>query len=131
MKKRIALILASLLLGTSLCVMPVSADSYDVDNTYDITGYDENTSSKCVIVYPNNTNSTRVIGSSEYGFRYSKLLIFDKNGTLIEAGGDLLANENGVYGSPQLTVKIPAGGFMVAYNSGAPAGLSKCYTTAM
>lgn len=131
MKKRIALILASLMLGTSLCVMPVSADSYDVDNTYDITGYDENTSSKCVIVYPNNTNSTRVIGSNEYGFRYSKLLIFDKNGTLIEAGGDLLANENGVYGSPQLTVKIPAGGFMVAYNSGAPAGLSKCYTTAM
>ena len=82
MKKRIALILASLLLGTSLCVMPVSADSYDVDNTYDITGYDENTSSKCVIVYPNNTNTTRVIGSSEYGFRNSKLLIFDKNGTM-------------------------------------------------
>lgn len=131
MKKKLAFILTSVLLGTSLCAIPVSAESYDVDETYTITGYDEKTSSGCVIVYPNNTNSTRVIGSSEYNFRYSKILIFDKNGTLIEAGGDLLANENGVYGSPQLTVKVPAGGFLVAFNSGAPAGLTSCYNTAM
>ncbi len=131
MKKKLAFILASVLLGTTLCAFPVMAESYDVDNTYTITGYDEKTSSGCVIVYPNNTNSTRVIGSSEYNFRYSKVLIFDKNGALIEAGGDLLANENGINGSPQLTVKVPAGGFLVAYNSGAPAGLSKCFETAM
>lgn len=131
MKKKLAFILATVLLGASVCAFPVSAESYDVDFTCNITGYDQKTSSGCVVVYPNNTTSTRVIGSSEYAFRYAKLLIFDKNGVLIEAGGDLLANENGVYGSPQLTVKIPAGGFMVAYTSGAPSGLSQCYTTAM
>ncbi len=131
MKKKIAILLTSVLLGTSLCALSVSAESYDVDNTYTITGYDEKTSSGCVVVYPNNTDSTRVIGSSEYNFRYSKILIFDKNGTLIEAGGDLLANENGVNGSPQLTVKVPAGGFLVAFNSGAPAGLTQCYNTVM
>ncbi|MBR2915966.1 MAG: hypothetical protein IKC06_09255 [Clostridia bacterium] len=133
MKKKIAIFLASVLMGTSLCAMGAFADNkkYDVDKTYEITGYDKKTSSGGVFVYPNNTDKTRVIGSSEYNFRYSKVLIFDKNGVLIEAGGDLLANENGVNGSPQLTVKVPAGGFLVAFNSGAPAGLTQCYNTVM
>ena len=133
MKKKMAILLASLLLGTSLCTMGVFAanEKYDVDQTYTITGFDVKTASGGVFVYPNDTDETRVIGSNEYNFRYSKVLIFDKNGVLIEAGGDLLANENGVNGSPQLTVKVPAGGFLVAYNSGAPKGLSDCYTTAM
>ena len=133
MKKKIAILLASVLLGTSLCAVGAFADNkkYDVDKTYEITGYDKKTSSGGVFVYPNNTDKTRVIGSSEYNFRYSKVLIFDKNGVLIEAGGDLLANENGVNGSPQLTVKVPAGGFLVAFNSGAPAGLTQCYNTVM
>lgn len=131
MKKKLAFVLASVLLGTALCAFPVSAESYDVDNTYDITGFDVTTSAGGVFVYPNDTDEVRVIGSSEYNFRYSKVLIFDKSGFLIEAGGDLLANENGVNGSPQLTVKVPAGGFLVAYNSGAPVGLSKCFETAM
>ncbi len=133
MKKKIAILLASVLLGTSLCTMGAFAENktYDVDKTYEITGYDQKTSSGGVFVYPNDTNKTRVIGSSEYNFRYSKILIFDKDGVLIEAGGDLLANENGVNGSPQLTVKVPAGGFLVAFNSGAPAGLTQCYNTVM
>ncbi len=133
MKKKLAILLTSVLLGTSLCAVGASAENkkYDVDETYAITGYDVKTSSGGVFVYPNNTDKIRVIGSSEYNFRYSKVLIFDKDGVLIEAGGDLLANENGVNGSPQLTVKVPAGGFLVAYNSGAPAGLAKCFDTAM
>lgn len=133
MKKKLAILITSVLLGTSICAVGASAENekYDVDETYTITGYDVKISSGGVFVYPNNTDETRVIGSSEYNFRYSKVLIFDKDGVLIEAGGDLLANENGVNGSPQLTVKVPAGGFLVAYNSGAPAGLSKCLDTAM
>ncbi len=133
MKKKIAILLASVLLGASICTVGAHADNekYDVDETYTITGYDTKTSSGGVFVYPNNTDEVRVIGSSEYNFRYSKILIFDKDGVLIEAGGDLLANENGVNGSPQLTVKVPAGGFLVAFNSGAPAGLTKCFNTAM
>ncbi|MBO7738328.1 MAG: hypothetical protein J6S77_06435, partial [Clostridia bacterium] len=101
MKKKIAILLASILLGTSLCTMGALAENetYDVDKTYEITGYDLKTSSGGVFVYPNDTNKTRVIGSSEYNFRYSKILIFNKDGVLIEAGGDLLANENGVNGS--------------------------------
>jgi len=132
-KKKLAILLASVLLGTSLCTMGVFAanEKYDVDETYSVTGEDVKTSSGGVFVYPNNIDETRVIGSSEYNFRYSKVLIFDKDGVLIEAGGDLLANENGVNGSPQLTVKVPAGGFLVAYNSGAPKGLSDCFNTAM
>ena len=133
MKKKIAILLTSVLLGTSLCTMGAFAENktYDVDKTYEITGYDQKTSSGGVFVYPNDTNKTRVIGSSEYNFRYSKILIFNKDGVLIEAGGDLLANENGVNGSPQLTVKVPAGGFLVAFNGGAPAGLTQCYNTVM
>lgn len=133
MKKKLAILLASVLLGTSLCAVGGYAETekYDVDQTYSITGFDVTTASGGVFVYPNDTDETRIIGSSEYNFRYSKVLIFDKNGVLIEAGGDLLANENGVNGSPQLTVKVPAGGFLVAYNSGAPKGLSDCFNTAM
>ncbi len=133
MKKKLAILLASVLLGTSLCTVGVFAadEKYDVDETYSVTGVDVKTSSGGVFVYPNNTDEVRVIGASEYNFRYAKVLIFDKDGVLIEAGGELLANENGVNGSPQLTVKVPAGGFLVAYTSGAPSGLSKCFTTAM
>ena len=80
MKKKIAILLTSVLLGTSLCTMGAFAENktYDVDKTYEITGYDQKTSSGGVFVYPNDTNKTRVIGSSEYNFRYSKILIFNK-----------------------------------------------------
>lgn len=131
MKKKIAAFLASVLLGTSLLTFGASAENYDVDNTYDIDGFDIKTVSGGIVVYTNDTDDTRVITAEEYGFRYAKLLIFNKDGVLIEAGGDLVANENGVNGSPQLTVNIPAGGFMAAYTSGAPSGLSKCFETAM
>ena len=82
------------------------------------------------ILYPNDTDSVRIIKADDYNFRYSKLMIFNKDGLLIEAGGDLVANTDGTYGSCQTYVNIPAGGFMIAFSSGT-AGVRDFFNAAM
>lgn len=131
MKKAfLAILTAALLLSAVGAVFPLAA-SADHSEVYDVSGVDVTTTASGVFVYPNEGDTVRVIGASEYHFRYATLLIFDKDGWLIEAGANLLANENGVNGSPQLAVSVPAGGFLVAFGSSAPAGLKQCYQTAM
>ncbi|MBQ9847728.1 MAG: discoidin domain-containing protein [Clostridia bacterium] len=131
MNKKITAVISAMLLSFMLGAQAVpSVLAADNSETFDISGFDV-AATGGITVYPNNSSSERVIGASEYGFRNSKLMVFDKKGKLIEAGGELLANENGVNGSPQLTVKIPAGGFLVAFGGSAPQGLRNCFNTAM
>ena len=54
------------------------------------------------------------------------MLIFDGDGRLYEAGGELLANTDGRNGSPQISVTIPSGGFLVAFGPQADARLHAC-----
>lgn len=129
MKKTfISLLVLALLAPTFATLMPMAA-SYDHENTYTIKDFDAKAGGG-VTLYPNDTNETRVIRAEDYGFRYSKLMIFNKDGLLIEAGGDLVANPDGTNGSCQSFVSIPAGGFMIAFPSGTQ-GLQTCFTTAM
>lgn len=102
----------------------------DVSFTLTVNGIDTNISNSSVVVFPNNTSEPRFIPSENYNFRNASLMIFNKNGKLIEAGGQLLANTDGKNGSPQLKVKIPAGGFMVGFGASSNKDLLQCYSTA-
>lgn len=129
MKKTfISLLLLALLAPTFASLMPVAA-SYDHEDTYALKAIDTTTGGG-IILYPNDSNNTRVIKADDYNFRYSKLMIFDKDGLLIEAGGDLVANADGTFGSCQTYVSIPPKGFMIAFPSGTK-GLQACFSTAM
>ncbi len=129
MKKMfLSLLLLAMLAPSFAALMPVAA-TYDHEDTYTIKDFDTTTGGG-IIVYPNDTNNTRVIKAEDYNFRYSKLMIFNKDGLLIEAGGDLVANTDGTYGSAQTIVNIPPKGFMVAFSSGTK-GLSDCFNAAM
>ena len=134
MKKKLSLLIAVLMLGTVLCTTAVNAKEYEVNETYEIAGKDVAPISGKITIYPNDTNATRILSADEYGskcFRWSKLMVFDSEGALIEAGGELLANEDGTFGSPQLSVKVPAGGFLIAFDGSGPKTLSAAFEVAM
>ncbi len=133
-KKLIALaVITALLSSLLITAVPFSISAYDNSNTYTITGFDttppESTHGN-IYVYPNTDTATRIIKASDYSLRYSKLLIFNSSGKLIEAGENIYPNSDTVTGSPQLTINVPAGGFMVAFGTNAT-GLLNCYNTAM
>lgn len=127
MLKKIVSFVASLVLGASMCVCPGFADgekNYDFDDTMDIAGFDTKVTAG-IYVYPNNTESPRVISADEYGFNTTQLMVFNKDGRLIECGANIFV------GGPQISVAVPAGGFLVALSYGSPKAALKCYSTAM
>ncbi len=128
MKNSILFLLTAALLTPVLGAVAPIAETYDHTVTVDINDFDVKASAGAgVIVYPNDSDSPRVLRSSEYEFRYTKLMIFDKDGVLIEAGGDLVPDD----GSPQLSATVPPRGFLVAYGSAAPQTLRTCFQVAM
>lgn len=131
--KRFLSVLLALITVLSLPITLLSAyaKDYDKHEEIKINGFDAKTNTGAVIVYPNKTDSVRKIMADEFNFRYSKILIFNKDGLLIEAGGDMFVNSAALSGSIQQQIYIPAGGFAVAFTpSGAPA-LKNCFDTAM
>ena len=127
MKKSVLRIIALFtLLGSLGTVLPISASAAGYDNTFevDINGFDCKTDGGSVFVYPNNTDSIRRIMANDFGFRYTKLMVFDKDGFLIEAGGEIYENSATVTGAPQISVSVPAGGFLVAFKT----NVSKLFT---
>ena len=122
---------ALLTLATLTAALPVTASAYDNSVEFDISGFDCKTDSGSIFVYPNDGNEVRAIKADEFNFRYTKIMIFDREGMLIEAGGDLYANSTTVTGSPQEYIYVPAGGFAVAFKPGAVPNLKKCFDTAM
>ena len=120
-KKVFSLALMTAMLATAVIgAVPASAKTYDNTFTVTINGTNCSTLSNNVVLYTNDTDTVRVIKSTDYradNFRYSKIMIFNKDGRLIEAGGDL-THVDGVNGSAQEYINIPAGGFAVAFNPG-------------
>ena len=134
-KKLLALVLVTALLSSLfITAIPMSVSAaYDNSNTYTITGFDTTPPSSAhssIYVYPNTGLSARVIKASDYTLESSKLFIFNADGKLIEAGENIYPNSDTVTGSPQLTINVPAGGFMVAFGANA-SDLVNCYNTAM
>ncbi len=134
-KKLLSLALMTTMLATvAIGALPATAESYDNTLTLTINGTDCSTEGKNIVLYPNDSDSVRAIKGNQYrenNFRQSKIMIFDKNGFLIEAGGDLYNNSSSVTGSPQEYIYIPAGGFAVVFNPYSVSNLFKCFNTAM
>ncbi len=124
-----------MLLALSLTASPMPAPAAEdagdgTSFTLVLDGADIDVTSAAAVVYPNPGGSPRVIPSEAFGFRNASLLIFGSDNRLIEAGGQLLSNTDGRNGSPQLSVTIPAGGFLIAFGPQADARLKACYDTA-
>ena len=67
-----------------------------------------------IVVYTAEDGAKK-LPSMQYHFRSAQILVFDSEGTLIEAGGGLLEEK----GCCQENVIVPRGGFMVAFDSNA------------
>lgn len=96
-----------------------------------ITDYECAASQRGVTVYQNNTNTVREVFADEENFRHTKLMVFGPEGRLYEIGGDLLANKDGTNGSPQISVKIPSGGFLVSFGAKADPAIWRCFRAGM
>ncbi len=126
MKKLLLNLMALLLIASTLCtVIPLSASAEEeFDNVFEIeiNGFDCSTEPGRVSVYPNDSDTVRYVKSYDYGANNlsgRRIFVFNAEGRLLEIGDNL--QDNG----PQLGVKIPAGGFMIACRTGSK--LDKCY----
>lgn len=126
MKKLLLKLMALLIIAASLCTMVpfVASAEEEFDNVFvvEINGFDCSTETGRVIVYPNDSDTVRYVKSNDYGANNlsgRRIFVFNAEGRLLEIGDNL--QDNG----PQLSVKIPAGGFMIACRTGSK--LDKCY----
>lgn len=65
--------------------------------------------------------------TGEWGLRYAALFVFDATGLLTEIGGYLLTNEEASNGSTQDRIRVPAGGFAVAFGDDGDPWLFDCW----
>ena len=106
-------------------VTNVSAKTYAHNVTCEVKGVDCTTGEAGgLAVYPAGSTARRLY-SKEYKFRNSYLMVFNKEGRLAELGANLL-EENGV----QLSVVIPAGGFLIAFPYSGYTDLYQAFTVA-
>ncbi len=126
-KKILSLFIAVLLAIPFAAFGTIGANAKSWENHYTVSvnGFDCSTSSGGVFVYPNTGSSEKSIDATTYGFNSTSLLVFDKDGMLIEAGGNIYIDQNNFYGAPQRSVKVPAGGFLIAYTSNTTLGKVK------
>ena len=68
-----------------------------------------------IYLFTNKTDSELRIASDSYDFKSLKIMTFDKNGSIIECGGNVQINSPAVNGSAQRAVVIENHGFMVAF----------------
>ena len=129
MKRVLKILLSTLLMSAMLAsALPaVSAKGYDNTIEVKISGIDTKTDNGYFFVYPNKTDSVRRIKADEYNFRNVKIFVFDKDGKMIEAGENMIANSATQSGSIQEYLSIPAGGFAFAFKSGGSPELTRCY----
>ncbi len=130
MKRILKILLLTLLMSAMLAsALPaVSAKGYDNTIEVKISGIDTKTDDGYFFVYPNKTDSVRKIKADEYNFRNVKIFVFDKDGKMIEAGENMIANSATQSGSIQEYLSIPAGGFALAFKSGGSPELTRCYS---
>lgn len=124
MKKLLILILALILF---LSCIPFTTLAATEKYSAIVDAVDTDVGSKKIIVFPNEYDDVRTIAAGKYGFRNAYLMVFDKNGQMIEVGKNLIDGE----GSPQLSVKIPAGGFLVALGQSVSGDAKKVFDLAM
>ncbi|MBQ0092593.1 MAG: hypothetical protein KBS45_04630, partial [Clostridiales bacterium] len=112
MKKALSLLLTLALLAGAFCtVVPMTASASAVSFTV-TAGTVDAAFTGGVAVYTNTGSSDKKFPSLTYHFYKASLLVFAKDGRLIEAGGNLIEEKYCV----QENLVVPAGGFAVAYS---------------
>lgn len=76
-------------------------------------------------------DAARIFCAKEYNLIDADILVFGQDGRLQEAGGHLYTNPDGKLGSPQLTLRVPAHGFAVAFGKDADRELFDCHAFAL
>lgn len=107
--KRILILLVILALFTGIIQIPTAAEENMV---FDIEDFNTPLKSGKIVVLEGG-ESGRTFKSADFNLRYAYILTFDKEGKLIEGGANLLSDSS----SPQLAIKVPAGGFAVVFDS--------------
>ncbi len=130
MKKLFKILLAGVVICSMIlsAIPAVSAKTYDNTVEVKISGVDTKTDNGYFFLYPNKTDSVRKIKADEYNFRYTKIFVFDKDGKMIEAGENMIANSATQSGSIQEYLSIPAGGFAFAFKGAGSPELKSCYS---
>ncbi|MBO4366217.1 MAG: hypothetical protein J5843_01035 [Clostridia bacterium] len=93
--------------------------------SWDVKGAECPTTAADGLVVYQAGKEARKLYSKDYKFRNSYLMVFDSDGRLAEIGSHLL-EENGV----QLSVTVPAGGFMIAFPYAGYIDLYQAFTVA-
>lgn len=128
MKKVFAFLLCfTFLLAASVIRYPAEAAGkpYTHNLTWDVKGKDCTTTAAGGLAVYTAGSGPRKLYSKEYKFRNSYLMVFNKDGRLEEIGSNLL-EEDGV----QLSVTVPAGGFLVAFPYSGYSDLYEAFVTA-
>ena len=129
---------ASLSMAFILMLLPFAAltsaaneseKMFDNVKSFDIVAFDTKVDGKGVYVYTNDGNTDKILLTKDYNFGNTNIFIFDSDGMMFEAGGGLYSNVDERLGSPQLSVTVPAGGFIVAYDG--VGGLNTLYRAVM
>jgi len=134
-KRTVAITVLSALLmsGFALAIPQTASAAYDNNYTFTINGTNTtppSSSHSNVYLYTNTTNSVKTITWNTYDFRNSKLMIFNSQGRIVECGGNITSEANPITGAAQLTLTVPANGFMIAFGQN-NTNLMKAYDVAM
>lgn len=131
--KLAALSMAFLMMLSPFAALTASADepekTFENVKSFDIEAFDTKVDGKGVYVYTNDGDNDKTLLTKDYNFGSTNIFIFDSDGMMFEAGGGLYSNVDERLGSPQLSVSVPAGGFIVAYDG--VSGLNTLYRTVM
>ena len=99
MKKALSAFLSLLLLAFVFPSPPASAAD-GVSFTLTVDALEADAASGRVTAYLSDADAPRVIPAERFNFRNASLLIFDADGRLVEAGGNLVPDTDGTNGSP-------------------------------
>ncbi len=129
-KRLAALALAAALI---ICALPFSVGAEEehktdmVEFTLDINGWEKVPTSRQITVFENDSDETRTVRTDKYNFMSSRVMVFNADGLMTEAGENLYGNKDGTFGSPQTEVFIPPHGFMVVFGGAASVKIHRVY----
>ena len=97
-KRLAALALAAALL---ICALPFSVGAEEehktdmVEFTLDINGWEKVPTSRQITVFENDSDETRTVRTDKYNFMSSRVMVFNADGLMTEAGENLYGNKDG------------------------------------
>ncbi len=128
MKNALSVVLAFIFVFSACVIVTGAEEKFDYNYEVTVTAVNRKVNSGEVIVATNDTTSPKKIKTVDYGLSKANIMIFNSDGLIIEAGGDLMPSTDGVYGSCQTFITIPPKGFAVLFSTTTNSNISKLNT---